>query len=83
MTTLTLNTTTYQDNLIAEYLKEHNTKLEDLVTSLLLEKLEDEADLKALKKAKAEDDGTRYSLEEVMEHLGITHEELDNANLSA
>jgi len=83
MTTLTLNTTTYQDNLIAEYLKEHNTKLEDLVTSLLLEKLEDEADLKALEKAQAEDDGTRYSLEEVMKHLGITHEELDNANLSA
>ena len=51
MTTLTLNTTTYQDNLIAEYLKEHNTKLEDLVTSLLLEKLEDEADLKALEKS--------------------------------
>lgn len=29
MTTLTLNTTTYQDNLIAEYLKEHNTKLDE------------------------------------------------------
>lgn len=66
MTTLTLNTTAYQDSLIAEYLKEHNTKLEDLVTTLLLEKLEDEADLKALKKAQAEDDGYRISFEDLM-----------------
>lgn len=71
MTTLTLNTTPHQDNLIAEYLKEHNTRLDDLVTEMLLEKLEDEADLKALRKAQSEDDGTRYTLSEVARELGF------------
>lgn len=83
MTTITLNTTAYQDTLIAEYLKEHNTSLENLVTEILLEKLEDEADLKALRQAQAEDDGVRYSHEEVMAMLGLTREDLDNADLPA
>ena len=83
MTTITLNTTSHQDQLISEYLTEHNTNLNDLITELLLEKLEDQADLKALRKAQAEDDGVRYTLEEVMEHLGITKEELDDVELPA
>ncbi|MGT2683425.1 DUF6290 family protein [Streptococcus porci] len=66
MTTITLNTTAHQDNLIAQYLKEHNTDLDDLVTKILLEKLEDEADLKALRKTQAEDDGYRISFEDIM-----------------
>lgn len=66
MTTITLNTTAYQDSLIAEYLKEHNTSLDTLVTEILLEKLEDQADLKALRQAQAEDDGYRISFEDIV-----------------
>ena len=66
MTTITLQTTPHQEHLITEYLKEHNTKLDELVTQMLLEKLEDEEDLKALRKAQAEDDGYRISFEDIM-----------------
>ncbi|HFI0405228.1 TPA: DUF6290 family protein [Streptococcus suis] len=71
MTTITLQTTPHQEHLITEYLKEHNTKLDELVTQMLLEKLENEADLKALQKTQAEDDGTRYTLSEVAKELGF------------
>lgn len=37
-----------------------------------LERLEDEADLKALRTAKAEDDGARVSLNDLLEENGIT-----------
>lgn len=83
MTTLTLKTTQQQDALIAHYLKAHKVSLEDLVTEILLEKLEDEADLQALQKAQAEDDGTRYTHQEMLEKLGLTQEDLDNATLPA
>ena len=37
-----------------------------------LEQLEDEADMRALKSAKAEDDGTRVDLDDLLKENGIT-----------
>ncbi|MFF1831601.1 type II toxin-antitoxin system Phd/YefM family antitoxin [Paenarthrobacter sp. NPDC058040] len=37
-----------------------------------LEQLEDEADVRALKSAKAEDDGTRVDLDDLLKENGIT-----------
>ncbi len=74
MTTITLNTDTLQDSRIQEYLETHNISLDELVTDLILEKIEDEEDLQAgLKGLAAYKAGgeTGYTLSEAKELLGL------------
>lgn len=59
--------------LVKDYARIHNISVSDLFRQAVLEKIEDEYDLKAYEKAIAEyrDDPETYSLDEVEKELGL------------
>lgn len=59
------------DAYIADYIKENNIDTSNLTVDQFLEIIEDAKDLYELRKAKAEDDGTRFSMEDVAKELGF------------
>jgi uncharacterized protein (DUF1778 family) len=71
MTTMTLRINTEDSNLIKKFAETHDLSLSDFARQAMLEKIEDDYDLQALRKAMLEDDGTRYSLDDVKKELGL------------
>ena len=57
--------------LIHKYAQLEGKTISDFIKDAVLEKIEDETDLAELRKAVAEDDGTRYTFEQVMDELGF------------
>ena len=62
-----------ETSLIKDYAKLYNTSVSDIIRRSILERIEDELDLRAYEKAKAEylADPVTYSLDEVTKELGI------------
>ena len=62
-----------ETSLIKDYAKLYNTSVSDIIRRSILERIEDELDLRAYEKAKAEylADPVTYSLDEVATELGI------------
>ena len=71
MTTITLRTNDEDAELIRDYAEFHGMTVSDFARSSMMEKIEDEHDLSALREAIRQDDGTRYSLEEAHQVLGL------------
>ena len=62
-----------ETSLIKDYAKLYNTSVSDIIRRSILERIEDELDMCAYEKAKAEylADPVTYSLDEVAKELGI------------
>ena len=56
---------------IQEYAKVHQQSFSEVIRQAVLEKIEDEYDLELLLKAIEEDDGVRFSHEEIMREFGL------------
>lgn len=65
--------TEQETSLIKDYAKLYNTSVSDIIRRSILERIEDELDVRAYEKAKAEylADPVTYSLDEVAKELGI------------
>ena len=71
MTTITLRIDEKDGELIKRFIQFKGLSVSDFARKAMLEKIEDEYDLQDLRKAMAEDDGTRYTMEQVKEELGF------------
>ncbi|MEY8462472.1 DUF6290 family protein [Streptococcus merionis] len=68
--TITLQITE-KDKFIQDYIDENNIDTNQLTIAEFFELVEDAQDLYELRKAKAEDNGVRYTMEEVAKELGF------------
>lgn len=71
MATMTMRVNEADAAVIRKYARFEGKTISDYIRDAVLEKIEDEADLAELRKAAAEDDGTRYTHEEVLAELGF------------
>jgi len=70
-TTISLRVNQEDATLFKQYAKFHGQTISDFVKSAVLEKIEDEYDIAVLRQAIAEDDGVRYTTQEVEKELGF------------
>jgi uncharacterized protein (DUF1778 family) len=68
---MTLRIDSQDSALIKKFAKFNGLSISEFAREAMLEKIEDAADLAELRKAISEDDGTRYSIDEVAKELGI------------
>lgn len=61
---------------IIKYTTENKIDLNNLVSELLIEYLEDLEDIKAIDDFIKNDDGVYYTFDEMLEHLGIDNNEI-------
>lgn len=71
MATMTLRINEEDSELIKKYIQLHGLTISEFARQSILEKIEDEYDLKILRQAMAEDDGMRTSHEELMKEFGL------------
>ena len=71
MTTLAIYVDDFGEVLIRKYAKLEGKGVLDFVRDAVIEKIEGQEDLKALRTAVAEDDGTRYTHQQVLTELGL------------
>ena len=73
MTTITLNTTPQQEDLLRAYAETHQTTVADFLLSLALERLEEEEDARLGDKAYTDylADPVTYSLKEMRQKHGL------------
>ncbi|CAK8054491.1 type II toxin-antitoxin system RelB family antitoxin [Eupransor demetentiae] len=71
MATMTLRIDDHDSELIKKFAQIHNLSISDFARQAMLGKIEDEYDLKELREAIATDDGTRFSMDEVHDELGL------------
>ena len=57
--------------IVRKYAKFEGKTISDFIRDAVFEKIEDQEDLAMLRSAIAEDDGTRYSHEQVLAELGL------------
>lgn len=61
---------------IKKYANENKIDLNNLVSNLLIEYLEDLEDIKAIEESIKNDDGVYYTFDELLEHLEIDNNEI-------
>lgn len=71
MATMTLRINEEDSELIKKYIQLHGLTISEFARQSMIEKIEDEYDLKILRQAMAEDDGMRISHEELMKEFGL------------
>ncbi|MBB4071426.1 DUF1778 domain-containing protein [Leucobacter sp. OH2974_COT-288] len=71
MATMTLRVNDQDAELVRRYANFEGKSISDFIRDAIFEKIEDAHDLRVLREAIAEDDGTRYTLDEVEEMLGL------------
>ena len=71
MATMTMRIDDADAAVVRKYARFEGKTISDLIRDAVLEKIEDQQDLAALRSAIAEDDGTRYSHEQVLAELGL------------
>ena len=69
MATMTVRMNNEDSELIRNYINMHGLTISEFARQSMLERIEDECDLEILRKAVAEDDGSRYSMAEVAKEL--------------
>ena len=71
METMTMRLDHTDAAIIRKYARFEGKTISDYIRDAVLEKIEDQEDLAALRAAIAEDDGTRYTHEQVLAELGL------------
>ena len=71
MATMTMRIDDADAAVVRKYARFEGKTISDFIRDAGLEKIEDQQDLAALRSAIAEDDGTRYSREQVLAELGL------------
>ena len=71
MATMTMRIDDADAAVVRKYARFEGKTISDFIRDAVLEKIEDQQDLAALRSAIAEDDGTRYSHEQVLAELGL------------
>ena len=71
MSTMTMRDDDVDAAIVRKYAKFEGKTISDFIRDAVFEKIEDQEDLATLRSAIAEDDGTRYSHEQVLAELGL------------
>lgn len=71
MSTMTLRVDDADAALVRKYAEFEGKTISDFIRDAVFEKIEDQEDLAVLRAAIAEDDGERYSHEQVLAELGL------------
>ena len=71
MSTMTMRVDDVDAAVVRKYAKFEGKTISDFIRDAVFEKIEDTEDLAALRAAVAEDDGTRYSHDQVLAELGL------------
>ena len=71
VSTLTMRVDDVDAAIVRKYAKFEGKTISDFIRDAVFEKIEDQEDLATLRSAIAEDDGTRYSHEQVLAELGL------------
>lgn len=71
MATMTLRVDDADAELVRRYAAFEGQSLSDFIRTAVMERIEDSQDLEALRRAIAEDDGRRFSHDEVLAELGL------------
>ncbi len=71
MSTMTMRIDDADAAIIRKYAKFEGKTISDFIRDAVFEKIEDQEDLETLRVAIAEDDGTRYSHEQVLKELEL------------
>lgn len=71
MATMTMRLDNADAQIVRKYAKFEGKSISDFIRDAVFERIEDQEDLAALRKAIAEDDGVRYSQAEVLKELGL------------
>ena len=71
MATMTMRIDDADAAVVRKYARFEGKTISDFIRDAVLEKIADQQDLAALRSAIAEDDGTRYSHEQVLAELGL------------
>lgn len=71
MSTMTMRVDDADAAIVRKYAKFEGKTISDFIRDAVFEKIEDQEDLATLRSAIEEDDGTRYSHEQVLAQLGL------------
>ena len=71
MATMTMRVDDIDAAVVRKYASFEGKTISDFIRDAVFEKIEDQQDLATLRAAVAEDDGTRYSHEQVLVELGL------------
>ena len=71
MSTMTMRVDDADAAIVRKYAKFEGKTISDFIRDAVFEKIERQEDLATLRAAIAEDDGTRYSHEQVLDELGL------------
>ena len=71
MSTMTMRVDDVDAAIVRKYAKFEGKTISDFIRDAVFEKIEDQEDLATLRSVIAEDDGTRYSHEQVLAELGL------------
>ena len=71
MSTMTMRIDDTDAAVVRKYAKFEGKTISDFIRDAVFEKIEDSEDLAALRAAVAEDDGTRYTHDQVLTELGL------------
>lgn len=71
MSTMTMRVNDVDAAIVRKYAEFEGKTISDFIRDAVFEKIEDSEDLATLQSAIAEDDGTRYSHEQVLAELGF------------
>ena len=71
MSTMTMRVDDADAAIVRKHAKFEGKTISDFIRDAGFEKIEDQEDLATLRAAIAEDDGTRYSHEQVLDELGL------------
>ncbi len=71
MTTMTMRLDDADAQLVRKYASFEGKSISDFLRDAVFEWIEDQEDLAALRKAASNDDGTRYTHDQVLKELGL------------
>lgn len=71
MSTMTMRIDDVDAAVVRKYAKFEGKTISDFIRDAVFEKIEDQEDLDALRAAVSEDDGKRYSQDQVLSELGL------------
>ena len=71
MSTMTMRLDDADATIIRKYAQFEGKSISDFIRDAVFEKIEDQEDLATLRAVIADDDGTRYSHEQVLKELGL------------
>ena len=71
MSTMTMRVDDVDAAIVRKYAKFEGKTISDFIRDAVFEKIEDQEDLETLRAAIVEDDGVRYSHEQVLAELGL------------